>query len=225
MVDFSLIMPNIGTVIGIFLACALGFPVPEEITLISAGVLVSTKQLSLGLAFISGLAGIIMSDSTLYFLGRHLGPRVFRLPLLRSVLTESRVKLAEYRIHRNGPLVCFIGRFLPGLRVVIFATSGALKIKPQVFLVIDALAAVLIVSLWISLGNWMGSNFITATRHAQEIRVAIICITLLIALSAKAHDFYHPTDRGYERTIRERLEKWRKHLEKAGRKEQDPSAK
>jgi len=45
------------------------------------------------------------------------------------------------------------------------------------------------------------------------------------ALSAKAHDFYHPTDRGYERTIRERLEKWRKHLEKAGRKEQDPSAK
>ncbi len=180
MVDFSLIISNFGTVIGMFLACALGFPVPEEITLISAGVLVSTKQLHLTLAVISGLAGILISDSTLYFLGRHLGPRVFELPLLRTVLTESRVKWAESRIRKYGPLVCFVGRFLPGLRIAIFTTSGALGLKPQVFLSIDVLAAVIIVSLWISLGHWMGSNFIDATRYAQEIKVVLIVIALLI---------------------------------------------
>ena len=176
MFDFSLIMSNFGTLIAIFVACALGAPVPEEITLLSSGVLVSTKQLQLSFAVISGLAGILMSDSTLYFLGRYFGPRVFGLPLFRTVFTESRVKWAESHIRENGALICFIGRFLPGLRVVIFTTSGALGIKSHIFLAIDALAAVIIVSLWISLGIWMGSNFIDTARHTQEIRVASISI-------------------------------------------------
>ncbi len=125
-------MANPGTVIGIFLACALGVPVPEEITLISAGVLVSTKQLPLIIAAIAGLSGIITSDWTIYLLGRRLGPRVFRLPILRTVFTNSRIKWTELRIRRSGPLVCFLGRFIPGLRVVIFATSGVLGIKPYI---------------------------------------------------------------------------------------------
>ena len=176
-------MSDLGTVLTIFLACATGVPVPEEITLLWVGIFVSTKQLQLSLAVVSGLAGILASDWTLYFLGRHLGPRVFRLHLFRTVFTDSRVKWAESHIRRNGPLVCFVGRFLPGLRVVIFAASGALGIKPQVFLAIDAMAAMTIVSLWISLGNWMGSNFIDATRHTQEIRAASISIALLIVLA------------------------------------------
>lgn len=175
-------MSTFGIVIGIFLSCATGVPAPLEITLLSAGVLVSTKQIPLGIAVISGLAGIFMSDWTLYFLGRHLGPQVFRLPLLRTVFTESRVKWAEARIRGNGPIVCFIGCFLPGLRVVMFTACGAFGVKPQVFLVIDIMAAVIIVSLWIFLGNWMGSNFIDATQHAQEIRMFFISIALLIVV-------------------------------------------
>jgi len=45
------------------------------------------------------------------------------------------------------------------------------------------------------------------------------------AISGKAPYFYRPTDRGYERTIRDRLEKWRKLLEKARRQKQNSSAK
>ena len=168
------------SLMGIFLACALGIPVPEELTLLSAGILVSTKQLQLDLAFMSGVSGILMSDSILYFLGRYLGPQVFRWYLFRTVFTVSRVKWAEYHIRRNGTLFCFIGRFLPGLRVVIFTTTGALGIKPNAFLVIDALAAVISVLLWISIGNWMGSSFLDAALHAQEIKVGLICIAVLI---------------------------------------------
>jgi len=180
MFHFSLTMSTFGIMIGILLGCALGIPVPLEITLLSAGVLVSAKQINLASAVMSGLAGIFMSDWTLYFLGRHFGPRVFRLPLLRTILTESRVKWAEALIRRNGPLVCFIGCFLPGLRVVIFTTCGALGITPLTFLAIETLGAMIIVSLWISLGNWAGANFIDATLYAQEIKAVIISIALLI---------------------------------------------
>jgi len=178
MADFLMIMSSFGTEVGIFLACALGLPVPEEITLLSAGILVSIKQLQLTSAIISGLAGILMSDTLLYFLGRHFGPRIFRLSFLRSSLTESRVKYAESLIRRNGFLVCFIGRFLPGLRVILFTTTGVFGIKPQVFLVVDALTAVISVSFWIFIGNWMGSNFVDVTQHAPEIKGALFSIVL-----------------------------------------------
>jgi len=45
------------------------------------------------------------------------------------------------------------------------------------------------------------------------------------ALLAKEHEFYRPTDRGYERTIRERLEKWKKRLNEARRQQQTSSEK
>ncbi|MDD5711136.1 MAG: DedA family protein, partial [Smithellaceae bacterium] len=179
MADLSLFTGNIGTLIGIYLACAAGIPVPEEITLISAGVLAATKQLTASTAAAAGLAGIVTSDWTLYFLGRHLGAKVFRLPVLRNVFTKSRVLWAETHIGRNGSLICFCGRFLPGLRVAIFAASGALGVKPQVFIGMELLAAITVVSLWVSLGNWMGSRFIDAVAYAQEIKITLVCMALV----------------------------------------------
>lgn len=179
MVDFSMISSHISTIVGIFLACASGFPVPEEITLLSSGVLVSTKQLPLTLAVLSCWSGLLMSDWALFFLGRHFGSRVFRLPLLKDVLTETRVKWAETLMVRNGPLFCFIGRFLPGLRVVIFVTFGSLKLRLQIFMIIDIMATLISVSLWIFLGNWMSSHFIDSTRYVHEIKLILASIGIL----------------------------------------------
>lgn len=178
-----MIPSNFGSVIGIFLACASGFPVPEEITLLTTGVLVATKQLAIGLALLSCWSGLLMSDWTLFFLGRHLGIRVFRSPLLRNVLTESRVRWAETLIQKNSHMVCFLGRFVPGLRVVLFTMIGVLGIKPRVFLVIDTLAALISVSLWIFFGSWMASHFINATRYTHEIRIALAATAILIAMT------------------------------------------
>lgn len=41
------------------------------------------------------------------------------------------------------------------------------------------------------------------------------------ALLEKPHDFYRPTDRGYEKTIRDRLEKWRMRLKEARRRKKN----
>ncbi|WP_408999259.1 replication-associated recombination protein A [Syntrophus buswellii] len=53
-------------------------------------------------------------------------------------------------------------------------------------------------------------------RYAHDYEDAFVPQDYLPeALSGKTPPFYRPTDRGYERTIRDRLEKWRKLLEKA----------
>ncbi|MDY0186704.1 MAG: replication-associated recombination protein A [Syntrophus sp. (in: bacteria)] len=55
-------------------------------------------------------------------------------------------------------------------------------------------------------------------RYAHDYEDAFVPQDYLPeALSGKTPPFYRPTDRGYERTIRDRLEKWRKLLERARR--------
>ncbi len=171
-----MILPKFGPVIGIFVACALGMPVPEEITLLSAGLLGSAKEIPIILAALFGWAGLCLSDSILFFLGRHLGPGVFRLPLLRNVFTETRVKMAESRIRSNGILVCFVGRFLPSMRMAVFAAAGALSVNPIAFLITDALAGATAVLIWVSIGSWMGSYLGDTAQHLQYVKTAVISL-------------------------------------------------
>ncbi len=57
-------------------------------------------------------------------------------------------------------------------------------------------------------------------RYAHDYEDALVPQDYLPeALSGKTPPFYRPTDRGYERTIRDRLEKWRKYLEKTRQRE------
>jgi putative ATPase len=63
-------------------------------------------------------------------------------------------------------------------------------------------------------------------RYAHDYEDAFVPQDYLPdALSGKVPLFYRPTDRGYERTIRERLEKWRKLLEKARQREMNAPGK
>lgn len=147
------------TIVGILLACGMGVPVPEDITLIVAGLLAASEKISLLGAMIAGLAGVLVGDSLLFMLGRKFGKRVFSLPGLRSVFTPARVAGAERRVRKHGPFICFVARFLPGVRSAVFAMSGALGVRRSTFLLLDGLAAMLSVPLWVYAGYWFGNNF------------------------------------------------------------------
>ena len=156
------------TIVGILLVCGLGVPIPEDITLVAAGLLASGGDISLSGAFAAGFIGVLSGDSMLFFLGRRFGKSVFRLPGIRRLFTPERTAAAEARIRKNGPFICFVARFLPGLRAPIFAMSGALGVRPATFVMLDGLAALLSVPLWVYVGYWFGENFEDASQAALE---------------------------------------------------------
>jgi membrane protein DedA with SNARE-associated domain len=171
--------PAYGTIVGVLLICGLGVPIPEDITLLAAGLLASAGSITLPGAFLAGLGGVLGGDAFLFFLGRRFGKKVFQLPGLRKVFIPERLIAAEERIRRFGPLICFIARFLPGLRAAVFAMSGALGVKPYVFFSLDGLAALLSVPLWIMLGYWFGENFDEAIRRAKHLEGLILAVLIL----------------------------------------------
>jgi membrane protein DedA with SNARE-associated domain len=178
------------TIVGVLFICSLGVPIPEDITLLLAGLLASGHRISLSGALIAGFGGVLIGDAILFYLGRRFGKKFFKLPGLRRVFTPERIAAAEARIRLNGPFICFIARFLPGLRSPIFATAGALGVKRSTFFLLDGLAALLSVPLWVYLGYWVGDNFDEALVIAKQIQVYIFGSVSLLILSYIAYKLF-----------------------------------
>ena len=169
-------------ILGILFACGLGIPIPEDITLIAAGIVSASGSISLPGAFIAGYIGVLIGDCTLFFAGRKWGHRVFRVWPFKRMMTPERILLAEKKIQRNAKVICFVARFMPGLRAPIYLTCGVLRVSPMTFLGQDGLAALVSVPIWVYLGHWFGSNLDQALKLAKDIQIFILVgIALLIS--------------------------------------------
>ena len=167
-------VPAYCTIVGILVICGLGVPIPEDLTLLCAGLLASAESITVPGALVAGFVGVMIGDAFLFFMGRRYGKKVFGLPGLRRIFTPERVIAAEQRIRSNGPFICFIARFLPGLRSPVFAMAGALGVKRSVFFMLDGVAALISVPVWVFLGYWFGSNMDEAVKKAEHIQGYIL---------------------------------------------------
>ncbi len=167
------------TIFGILIACGFGLPIPEDITLIAAGILVSLGKIDYIGAYIICFAGILIGDGTLFMLGRKYGRRCFTWPVFRKLFTPERIKQSEETIQKNAKWICFIARFLPGLRAPIYLTSGIMQVKPSTFIIQDGLAALISVPIWIELGKFAGKNLDKALEIATDFKIVIFALVAL----------------------------------------------
>src|SRR5882672_3087817 len=105
-------MTAYGAILGLLLVCGLGIPMPEDVTLIGAGVLAALGSVSLTGAIVAGFAGVLIGDAFMFTLGRVYGRHAFKLPLIRNIMTPKRIALAERKVVRNSKFICFSARFL-----------------------------------------------------------------------------------------------------------------
>src|SRR6218665_3667513 len=74
-------------IVGLLLICGLGVPLPEDITLVAAGILSALGSISIGGAIAAGFFGVMAGDAFLYTVGRIYGRKAFGLPLIRTITT------------------------------------------------------------------------------------------------------------------------------------------
>ena len=161
-------------ILGVLFACGMGVPIPEDITLVSAGILAGVGNISLPGAILVGFFGVMFGDAFLYTLGRIYGRKVLEAPLVRNILTPQRVLLAEQKVLENSKFICFTARFLPGLRSPVFLMSGVLGVRPAVFYGLDGLAALISVPFWVIVGWGFGQNIDEALAFAKSMQKYVI---------------------------------------------------
>lgn len=169
-------------ILGVLFVCGVGVPIPEDITLISAGILASMGQISLPGAFLAGFFGVLVGDTLLFTIGRKFGRKVFKWPLFKTVFTPERILKAEETVHKHAKKISFMARFMPGLRAPIYLTSGILKVPFKIFIIQDGLASLISVPIWVYLGYWFGENIDDVIKLAKDINFVIGSVILLVGL-------------------------------------------
>ena len=121
--------------------CGLGVPVPEDITLVSGGVISGLALANPHIMCAIGLAGVLAGDSTMFLAGRIFGYRVQRLKFFRKVVSPQRFSQIQRKFKKHGLGLLFVARFLPGLRSPIYLVAGmSHRISYITFIVMDGLA-------------------------------------------------------------------------------------
>ncbi len=173
------------TLAGILLLCGLGLPIPEDISLISAGYMAHRGVVNVHTAFVVSFSAVLGGDVLAFLLGRKFGRRFLEWPPAKRFFSPRKQLRVRAYFRKFGSKVVFIGRFLPGLRFSIFFSAGMLCVRPSVFLIWDTLAALLSVPFLVYLAWIFGDHIDTVIswvrRSEYGILVAAIVVVAIIA--------------------------------------------
>ncbi len=163
--------------------CGLGVPVPEDITLVSGGVISGLDLANPHIMCGIGLAGVLAGDSTMFLAGRIFGYRVQRLKFFRKIVSPQRFSQIQKKFKKHGLGLLFVARFLPGLRSPIYLVAGmSHRISYITFIIMDGLAALISVPVWIYMGYFFADNLDILMEYVHDVQKAIFLALGLLAL-------------------------------------------
>ena len=143
----------------ILIICGLGLPLPEDIVLVTAGMLAQDDGRSWIPVAVLMWFGVLLGDSIIFLLGRRFGAKLLAWQGTHHLFPPEKQAKVKALFDRNGATVLLIARFLPGLRAPIFSTAGAMHVSYFRFALMDGLAAVVSVPLFVWFGHWLWAKF------------------------------------------------------------------
>jgi membrane protein DedA with SNARE-associated domain len=170
-------------IFSVLLACGLGLPIPEDITLFAAGLMayygVTGLWAMIGVAFL----GVLLGDTLVFFLGSHFGRKLTKSWFFHKLLPDDRLNAVQKRFHKQGDKLLFIARFMPGLRAPIFFSAGTLHLPYRRFIAYDGAAAMISVPLIIGAVYYFGDELDRVIRVVQQIEHGILFIAVAVVMA------------------------------------------
>jgi len=187
--DFILLIGKLGY-LGIFLGMTIEstfLPLPSEVILIPAGVLVAKGEFSFFLVLIASVLGSVLGALINYSIALFLGRTAVDVLVDKYgkffFLTKKRLAHSEKIFEGYGEISTFIGRLIPGVRHLISIPAGFFKMKLSSFILFTALGSGIWTCVLLAIGyffngipleTWMQSSFIF------YLISFLICIIVLI---------------------------------------------
>ena len=174
-------------IFGILLACGLGLPIPEDITLFAAGLAAYYGLTSLWLVILVAYMGVIVGDSLIFYLGATYGRKLTKKWFFGKLLPEERLTIVRSEFNKKGNRLIFIARFMPGLRAPMYFSAGTLHLPFRVFLFYDGLAAFISVPTIIGAVYYFGDELDHVVRVIQKVEhsIVFVIITVVLAIGGK----------------------------------------
>ena len=177
-----------GFCFGVLLLCGLGLPVPEDITLVLCGYMTYLRvpkadgPVFIAAAVLIGLTGVLAGDTFMFLLGRKYGLHLMDIWPFRRIFGHGRADKARAFLQGHGPKVLFAARFMPGLRSVVFFSSGTLAVHLPVFLFYDGMAALISVPALVLSSWYWGDEIHMVIEKARNGERGILIVLLAVAV-------------------------------------------
>ncbi|MDO4435348.1 MAG: DedA family protein [Cardiobacteriaceae bacterium] len=168
----------------VLLLCGMGLPLPEDITLVTAGIITGLGVGNFGAMLVVCYMGVMVGDSLMYGLGYHYGEQIQRHRYFQKIMSPKRLVKVNALFAKHGNRLIFIARFLPGLRAPIYVMTGiSRRVSFKVFTLMDGLAALLSVPVFVYLGFYGAENHEWLMSKVHEFKYFTFGIIVLTAIA------------------------------------------
>jgi membrane-associated protein len=176
---------TVGLAIILFAECGLliGFFLPGDTLLFSAGLLLATGKIHTSLAAFLIVAPLAAIAGNLvgYGIGYRVGPRVFDRPKSRIFRPEY-VERSHAFFERYGWATILLARFVPVVRTVATVMAGTGRMRLSAYTIASVIGGIVWSDGIILLAYWLGHlSFVQhhIAPYVDEIIVVAVLLTLL----------------------------------------------
>ena len=165
-------------------------PLPGDLVMIWAGYRVASGQSNVLVVLLVVEVATLIGASGLYWLARRGGrPLLVRYGRFLH-LDEARLLRAEGWVGRNATMAVFLGRVVPGFRIVTPLAAGVFRVPYRVFLPPLALGTLVDAGAWLGVGFYFGPGvmaLLAAPQLTARLALSAVLLAALALLTWRIH--------------------------------------
>lgn len=167
---FAVIFAESGLLVGFFL--------PGDSLLFTAGLLASQGVLNLAVLMVGCAVAAVVGDQVGYVIGRRAGPAVFRRPDSR-LFHKQNVDRARAYFEKNGPKTIILARFIPVIRTFVPVVAGVGEMEYRRFVTFNVVGGILWACGVTLAGYTLGSSIPNIDRYLLPAVLLIAAVSFV----------------------------------------------
>ena len=162
----------------------IGFFLPGDSLLFTAGFLASQGFLNIALLLLLAFLGAVLGDSVGYFFGKKIGPKIFNRKDSLLFKKENLLKAQSF-YDKYGPKTIILARFVPIVRTFAPIVAGVGEMHYSTFIKFNIIGGF----LW-SMGLTLGGYFLGAlVPNVDKYLLPIIALIIFISILPPLYEF------------------------------------
>ena len=174
-------------------ASSFGLPIPEEMTLVSAGLVAymahhpdkfppptpDAEGVNLFVLSVVCFVAVLGSDILIYFIGKIFGRRIVQSKFFNKRISQERFNKINDVFNKYSHWACGLFRFTPGVRFPGHLSCGLMGVPLWKFILIDGAAALISVPTQVLLVAYYGEVIL---GKIKEFKIALGGVILALLL-------------------------------------------
>lgn len=159
----------------------VGFFLPGDSLLVSAGLIASRGILDVWLMCALLSAAAILGQTVGYAIGKAAGPRLFSRED-SMFFKRSHLQRAHDFYEKHGGATIVLARFMPIVRTFVPVVAGAARMSYRAFQIFNVIGGVLWVCGMLMIGYGLGRYIPGIEKHIDKVIILVIAVSLAPAL-------------------------------------------